>query len=136
MAPCGATIGIAAETACVAFQCEERMFHPGVADLFKALVVIGAAAHPIEVLWNHRVIGIWRLEPTHWLVAVVTRSCSYPETDLRSRAAELCHFGQLPDNDIGPLHECRSFTYGCAFQRRHHHRFGRAVDQLRDLDLL
>ena len=26
----------------------ERVFHPGLADLFEALVVIGAAAHPIE----------------------------------------------------------------------------------------
>ena len=36
----------------------KRMFQPGLADLFEALVVIGAAAHPVEILWDNRMIRL------------------------------------------------------------------------------
>ena|SRR2546428_14164138 len=102
MAARGATTGVAAETAVVAFQCEERVFHPGVADLFKALVITGAAAHPIKILRNDWVIGIWQLKPIDWLVAVVTGSGCHRETNLGPGAAQFLHVGQLSNNDVGP----------------------------------
>src|ERR1051326_266738 len=73
----GATTRVAGATN-AAFQCRESVFPPGLADLLEAIVVIRAAAHPIKVLRNERVIGIWQCEPVQRLVAVVTRSRSYP----------------------------------------------------------
>ena len=40
-------------------QCRECMFHPRLANLFEALGVIGAAAHPIQILWYDWMIGLW-----------------------------------------------------------------------------
>ena len=51
MRACFAIISVT-RAADVVFQCKKRVFHPGVADLFKALVVIGPTAHPIKVLRN------------------------------------------------------------------------------------
>ena len=56
----GAIIGVAPKAAGVVFQCQERMLKPGVPNLFEALIVIGATAHPIEILRNDRVIVIWQ----------------------------------------------------------------------------
>jgi hypothetical protein len=53
------------------------MFHPGLADLFEAFGVIGSTAHSIKILRNHWVIGTWQRKPVDWLVAIVTRVCSY-----------------------------------------------------------
>src|ERR1700751_593351 len=50
--------GVAAHVAGVAFQCGERVLPPGLADLLKAVIVIGPGAHAIEVLRNERVIGL------------------------------------------------------------------------------
>src|SRR5437867_2493871 len=103
MAARGATSGVAAETTIVALQCEECVFHPGVADLFKALVIIGAAAHPIKILRNDRMIGtIRQCKPIDWLVAIVTGSSCHRETNLGPGAAQLIHIGQLSNNNVGP----------------------------------
>src|SRR5207237_6800210 len=85
------TAGIAPKAANVVFQRKKRVFHPGVADLFEALVVIGATAHPIKVLRNNRVISIRQLKPIHWLVAIVTRVCSRCQAHLCSGASHLFH---------------------------------------------
>ena len=83
-----ATTGITANVAGVIFQSEERMFKPGLANLFKPLGIICPAAHPIKVLRNDWVIGIWQLKPIDGLVAIITRSCRDSETDLRPSAPE------------------------------------------------
>jgi hypothetical protein len=75
---------------------------PGLADLFKALIIAGSAAHPIEILRNDRVVVVGRLEPMKWLVSVITGSCSYPKTDKTSIAASLFHGGQISNDNIGP----------------------------------
>src|SRR5262249_24431909 len=89
----GTTSGVAAKAAVVVFQCEEPMFHPGMADLFESLVVTGSAAHPIKILWHDWVIGIGQLKPIKWLVAVVTGSCCHGQTDLCSGTAEFLYIG-------------------------------------------
>src|SRR5882724_2050805 len=104
MAAGGAPTGIAPEVANVVFQRKKRVLHPGVADLFKALVVIGSAAHPIKVLRNDRVISIRQLKPIHWLIAVVTRVCSRCQPHLCSSASKLVHALDFADNDIGSWH--------------------------------
>src|SRR5690242_14078623 len=55
---CRTPTGVAAKVARVAFQCQEGMFPPGLADLFEAIVVIRAPAHSIQVLWNVRVVRV------------------------------------------------------------------------------
>src|SRR5205823_15101701 len=84
------------------FQCLECMFHPGLANLFEAFIVIGSAAHPIEVLRHDRVIGARQRKPVNRLVAVVTRVCSYRETHLCSNGlrVELVHVLEIPNDDI------------------------------------
>src|SRR5213076_1728106 len=87
------------------FQCKKRVFHPGVADLFKAFVVIGPTAHSIKILRNDRVISIGQLKPIHWLVAIVTRVRSRGQTHLCASASKLLHALDLSNNDIGAWHE-------------------------------
>ena len=64
------------------FQCLEGMFHPGLADLFEALVVICASAHAIQVLWNERMIGLRQRKPIDRLVSIVARVCAYCQPNL------------------------------------------------------
>ena len=87
----GATSGIAPKAAVVVFQWEERMFHPGVPNLFESLVVTRSAAHSIKILWHECVIGIGQLKPIKRLVTVVTRSGGHRETDLGPGGAELLY---------------------------------------------
>src|SRR5216117_545895 len=136
MAAGGAPTGIAPEVTNVAFQRKKRVFHPGVADLFEALVVIGATAHAIKVLRNDRVISTRQLKPIHWLVAVVTRVCSRCQAYLCSSASHLVHALDFSNNDIGTWHKARRVTSSCAAQRWHTHGFGRAVNQLCNLNWL
>src|SRR6266511_4288916 len=104
MAARAATGGIAPKAANVAFQRKKRVFHPGVADLFKALVVIGPSAHPIKVLRNDRMISIRQLKPIHWLVAIVTRVCSRCQTHLCSSASTVYPALVFSIHDIGVWH--------------------------------
>jgi len=74
----GATAG-GTSAADTAFQRRKCVLKPGLADLFEPLVIGSATAHPIEILRNNRVVGIWQLKPIEGLVAVITRSCSHPQ---------------------------------------------------------
>ena len=114
------------------FQCQEGVFHPRLADLFKTLVVIQPAAHPIEILRNDRVISLRQRKPIDWLIANVTRVCSYCQTNLCSRASRLHHGLHISDNDIRTGHW--SLATCDAMQRRHRHRLRFAVYKLIDLD--
>lgn len=114
------------------FQCKKRVFHPGVADLFKAVVVKGPNAHSIKILRDDRVIGIRQLKPIHRLVAIVARVCSCRQTHLCSGASKLYHALDFSNNDIGAWH--RRVRSGGASQGRHHHRFRFAIDKLIDLN--
>src|ERR1700746_2331812 len=40
------------------FQCLKGMFHPRLSNLLKPIVVIGGAAHPVEVLGNDWMISL------------------------------------------------------------------------------
>ena len=95
-----ATAGVAAKTTGVVFQRQECVFARRLANLFKALVVRGTAAHAVEILRNDRMIIARRCEPVQRLRPVIARSRSHSETDLRSRAAELAHARHVADNDI------------------------------------
>ena len=77
----GATAGVA-RAANTAFQRGERVFSPGLADLFEAIVVICATAHPIKVLRDERVIGVRQCKPVQRLIAVITRSRAHSETNI------------------------------------------------------
>src|SRR5438046_10363440 len=84
------------------FQCKKRVFHPGVADLFKAVVVKGPNAHSIKILRNDRVISIRQCKPIHWLVPIVTRVCSRCQAYLCSSASKLYHALDFSTMASGP----------------------------------
>src|SRR4029077_3462345 len=50
----GASTGVTAEVTSVSFQCREGVFKPGLADLLKAVVVVGTTAHSIKILRDNR----------------------------------------------------------------------------------
>jgi len=112
------------------------MFEPGLADLFEAVVVIGPTAHPVEILWDNRMIGLRQRKPVQRLIAIVTRSRSNSQSDEVSIASVLRHFRQHTDDHIGAGHERWRFWTGCASQGRHHHRLDFAVDDRLHLDRL
>src|ERR1700682_372556 len=95
-----ATTGVATKAASVVFQSQEGMLQPRLSDLFKAIVVARSAAHAIEILRNDRMISTWQLKPIERLVAVITRGCAHPQTDLSSAASKLCHGRQISHDDI------------------------------------
>src|SRR6185369_2217466 len=64
----------AAETTVVILVCAEGVLHPGFTDLFEAIIIVRAAAHPIEVFADNRMGRVWYGEKVHWLIAVVARS--------------------------------------------------------------
>ena len=65
-------------------------------------VLSSSAAHSIKILRNDRVIGLRQRKPVDWLVAVVTRVCSYRQADLRSGASHLGHVLDVPTMTSGP----------------------------------
>jgi len=49
---------VTAKATCVLRQCCERVFKPGPANLFEPFSVIGATAHPIQILRNDWMIRL------------------------------------------------------------------------------
>src|SRR6476619_3611645 len=110
----GATAGVAA-TADTTLQRRKCVLHPGLADLFESLIIGNTTAHPIEVLRDDRVVGVWQRKPIERLVAVITRSCSHsqPNEMIYGVISELCHLWQVADDDIRAWHQSwrfRSYT--------------------------
>src|ERR1700682_5592439 len=103
-----ATTGVATKAASVVFQSEERMLQPRLSDLFKPIVVGRSAAHPIEILRNDRMVGIWQRKPIERLVAVITRGCAHSQTNLRSATSKLRHGRQISHDDIRSRHNIRN----------------------------
>ena len=68
--------------------------------MLKAVVVIRAAAHPVKILRNNRVIGIRQCKPIQWLVAVVTGGRSNSQPDEASITSVLRHFRQDTNDHI------------------------------------
>lgn len=120
MAACFATVGVAAKAVPV-FQCEKGMFHPGMADLFKAVVVVSSTAHPIEILRDDWVISIWQLKPIDRLIAVVAGSRCHCKADLGPGTSLLVHVGQIADDYIRTRHECWRFCTGFTLHGWHDH---------------
>ena len=118
------------------FQCQKRMFHPGLADLFEALGVVRAAAHAIQILRNDRVIGVRQWKPIDWLVAVVTRVVPIASPTEFQRSIKLCHVFDISNNNIRTRHKVWHSGADCMLHWRHDHRFRFAVDDLVDLDRL
>ena len=54
---------ITTETAGVPSKSRKRVFQPGLADLFKALIVIRSAAHSVKILRNDRMIRLRQRKP-------------------------------------------------------------------------
>jgi len=130
---CLATTGVA-RAAHVFFQRFKGVFHPGLTDLLNAIVV---AAHSIEVLGNDRVIVLGQCEPIDGLIAVVTRICSYVQTNLGRGTSRLLYVLDLANDDVRPRHKIRCIRAAdSASQRRHDERFEFAVNQLVDLNWL
>ena len=102
-----ATTGVTAKPQTLSSNASERMLHPGLADLFEPVIIISATAHPIEILRNNRVVGIWQRKPIQRLVAVITRSRSHPQPDkmIHSVVSELLPRWQVAHNDIGAGHQ-------------------------------
>jgi len=89
-----------------AFQRRKCMLKPGLADLFEPLIIGSATAHSIEILRDNRVVDLRQRKPIEGLVAVVTRSRSYPQPNkmIYSVVSELCHARQVAHNDIRAGH--------------------------------
>src|SRR6476620_9917923 len=98
----GATAGVAT-TADTTLQRRKCVLHPGLADLFESLIIGNTTAHPIEVLRDDRVVGVWQRKPIERLVAVITRSCSHsqPNEMIYGVISVLRHLWQIAHNHIG-----------------------------------
>ena len=99
--------GYATEITFVILVCAERMFHPGFADLFEAIIIVRPTAHPIEVHRDNRMIGVWYGEKVHWLIAVVARSRADAEADLSvasGNGRRLHHGAQIANDNVRPGH--------------------------------
>jgi len=131
----GASIGHTS-AADIVFQCEERMFHPGLSDLFEAIRVPCSAAHSIKILRNDRMIGVRQREPIHRLIAIVTRVSPYGEIKLRADVPHLGDVFDLSDNHIRTMHQVRRVWTHRMLDGRYDHRFCLAINKLVDLDRL
>ena len=89
-----------AKAAKVALQSKERMFEPGLADLFKAVVITGSAAHAIQILRNDGVIRVRQRKPIQLGVSVITRSRPHPKANKAPTTSTLRHGGQISHDDI------------------------------------
>jgi len=108
----------AAETARVALQRGDRMLHPGLAHLFKAIVIARSAAHSIKILRNDGMIGARKRKPTDLDVSVIARGRGHPQTDLASINSKLRQFGQVPDDEIGSRRQIRIILRAAASSRQ------------------
>ena len=99
---------IAAKAAGILLQGGERMLQPGLANLLKALVVGRSAAHPIEILRNDRMVGIWYRKPIQFGHSVIAGGRSHRQADLGSATAKLLHGGQISHDDIRSRHKIRN----------------------------
>src|SRR3954467_13115998 len=101
------------DKAAVVLVCTKRMFYPGLTNLLKAVVVVRAAAHSVEVVWNDRMIGRRHRDKIHDLVSAVARRRTHAEADLSAIASKLSQASGVPDisgNDIRPrIENFRSF---------------------------
>ncbi len=79
----------AAKVASVVLVCPKRMLHPGLANLFEAIVVARPATHPIEILRNHGMVWIWQLKKMDGLISVVAGGRSDPQANLARGTAKL-----------------------------------------------
>ena len=94
--------GLTAKTAGIQLQGRERMFHRGLTNLFKALVVIGATAHPIEVLRDHWMIVVRQCKPVQRLLSGVARVSSHREADLGPALPNCANPDSSPTMTSGP----------------------------------
>src|SRR4029079_3501115 len=79
----------------------ECMFKPGLTNLFEAFGVIGATAHPIEILRNNWVIRLRQREPIQIYGSCVAENCCYCNSHLRACPAKLRHRGQITYDNVG-----------------------------------
>src|SRR5258708_15873105 len=108
------------------------MFARRLANLFKAFVVTDAAAHSIEILWNHRVIVVWQSKPVQVHGPSIAGVCSHRQTHPGAGAPKLRQPGEVPNDDVraGSSSDVR------LPQRWQCRRFHFAINQLADLDRL
>ena len=99
--------GRAAKAASVVLQSKELMRHPGLANLFKAIVVSRSAAHAIKILRYDRMVGIWHHKKIQFRVAVIANVRSHRQANLGSATAELLQRGQISHDDIRSRHKSR-----------------------------
>ena len=97
----GAAHPVAPEAAGILRQRCERVFQPGLTNLFEPLVIIRATAHSIQILWNDWMIGLRQCEPIQVFGSCIARSRCDRETHLCSGAAELLHRWQITNNHVG-----------------------------------
>ena len=84
------------------------MLHPGLANLFEAIVVVRAAAHAIEILRDDRMVCLWQSKPIHLDVSIVANVRGHHQADLGPATASLDQGGQLSHDGIGPGHRRRN----------------------------
>jgi hypothetical protein len=82
----------------------ERMLHPGLTNLLKAIVVARSAAHPVEIVHNNRMIGRGQGKEIHDHVSGIARSGAHAQAHLSPVASKLLQASYFPDisrDDIG-----------------------------------
>src|ERR1700730_4703780 len=104
--------GSAAKAARVALQSRECMLHPGLANLFKAIIVGRSTAHSIKILRNDRMVVARQRKPIQLNGSVIAGGCSNRQADLGSGASKLRHGRQISHDDIRSGNESRN-TWSC-----------------------
>src|SRR5690349_10148020 len=105
------------------------MLTPGLAELFESLSIVGAATHPIKILWNKGMVIAWQSNPTNVLSPFVTRVGSQSEANKAINLAivVLDEVEQFANDDI---------RAGNRSNGRHNCRLRFPVNDLVDLDRL
>src|SRR4029078_1251285 len=128
----GTAYTVTAKAADVLRQCCERMLKPGLPNLLESFGVIGTTTHPVQILRNDWMIGVWQLKPIQIDGSRVAGSCCYCNPYLCAGAAKLLHVWHIPYDDVGTRRRS-GIRIG---QRWHDHRSGFPIDQLCDLNRL
>src|ERR1700756_5040510 len=120
---------VASKGTCVRRCRSKRVLTPGLSDLFEALSVISATAHPVKILRNKWMVIAWQGNPSNVLGPFVTSISAQRDADtaVDGTIVQLYQVNQVAYDDIGA---------GNSPDCRHHSRLRLPVNELVDLDRL
>ena len=95
------------------------MHHPGLPDLFEALIVVRAAAQAIEILRNDGMVRLGQAKPIHLDVSVIANVRADREADLGPVTACLDQARQISEDDIRSRRHCFRKALSPAASEKH-----------------